>query len=369
MQYRTLWHLVPNAMTGSCPVAEVLHTHLMHSSLTAVLMQIGGVQRLYLGMDGCDGCADGRCLPGCRADLLRRALRARGAGELSLVPEGLVRRPYTDGRLALPGKDSQPLDSALLRPWSDARLVLHWGNWRGKELTAMAVLLTSGECDPLAALLPYGWQTFPLLGSLRPDAARPIPTVLPVGKRWQAPPYLPLPIAEIRESPPESTQAEQAPAEVDGMLAGWLRAAIDQPAQAQHEAAAARQEPVFTATVQDRYSHWPVGPGGMPPEVLGELIAQILAEPTFRSTRRGQSGITKGRLTGLRHPALSEANARSLMVWLDRASLLMQPEDGQSAWRAPRVFITDDLDAIAEILHAIPLPTPDEVRSAYGGDS
>jgi hypothetical protein len=190
-----------------------------------------------------------------------------------------------------------------------------------------------------------------------------------VGKRWQAPPYLPLPIAEVKESPPDSTQLEQAPAAVDGMLAGWLRAAIDQPAQAQHEAEAARQEPVFTATVLDRYSHWPAGPGGMSPEVLGELIAQILAEPTFRSTRRGQSGITKGRLAGLRHPALGEANARTLMVWLDRASLLMQPEDGQSAWRAPRVFITDDLDEIAEMLRETPLPTPDEVRSAYGGDS
>jgi hypothetical protein len=119
----------------------------------------------------------------------------------------------------------------------------------------------------------------------------------------------------------------------------------------------------------ERDSRWPVGPGDMPPDVLGQLIPQILAESTFRSTRRGQSGISKGRLAGLRHPYLGEANARTLMVWLDRASLLSPPEDGQSPWGAPRVFVIDDMDAIAELLRATPLPTPDEVRSAYGGDS
>jgi len=43
----------------------------------------------------------------------------------------------------------------------------------------------------------------------------------------------------------------------------------------------------------------------MPPEVLGRLMPQILAEPTFRSTRRGQSGISKRRLVGLRPPTWS----------------------------------------------------------------
>lgn len=105
----------------------------------------------------------------------------------------------------------------------------------------------------------------------------------------------------------------------------------------------------------------------MPPEVLAQLIPQILAEPTFRSTRRGQSGISKGRLAGLHHPALGEANARTLMVWLDRAGLLMQPEDGQIPWRAPRVFMTDDLDEIAAKLRETP-PSIEMVRAAYGGD-
>jgi hypothetical protein len=133
---RTLWRLIPNAMTASCPVVDALHTHLAHAPLTSVLVQIGGAQRLYLALDGCAGCADDRCLPGCRADLLHRALRARGAGELSLVPEGLAARPFTSGVLALPQRDAQPLDGALLRPWADARLVLHWGSWRGQTLTA-----------------------------------------------------------------------------------------------------------------------------------------------------------------------------------------------------------------------------------------
>jgi hypothetical protein len=370
MKHPTLWRLAHTDSTVSTQVAELLRVHLAHAALTTLLAQIGDAQRLYLVLDGCSGCADGRCLPGCRADLLRRALRACGAGELSLVREGLAARPYTRAVLALPTRDAQPLDSALLSPWSDARLVLYWRSWRGDTLLATALLLTGEGPDPLAMVCVYGWQTFPLLGPLLRRLAQPVPTPLPLGRRWQGMPYLPLPVSQGDELLEPTEETEHAPTQVDSMLAGWLRAAIDQPAQALHEAETARQESMTsvssaTAIADD---HWPTGPGGMPPEVLGQLIPQILAEPAFRSTRRGQSGISKGRLAGLRHPYLGEANARTLMVWLDRADLLASPEDGQSPWRAPRVLVTDDLDVIAAKLHATPLPSIETVRAAYGGD-
>ncbi len=369
---QTLWRLenISVQMDIDAPlVADVLRVHLAHAPLTAVLMQIGAAQRLYLALDGCPGCADGRCLPGCRADLLRRALRASGVGELALVREGLAARPYAQAVLALPSRDAQPLDGALLSAWSDARLILHWRNWTGDMLAATALLLTGEGPDPLAVVRACRWQTFALLGPLRRRVIQPIPAALPLGRRWYGAPYVPQPLSSVDEQP-VSEQEEHAPAEVDRMLAAWLRAAIDQPQQAQRELEAAGQEQVAAISLVQVASdtRWPVGPGGMPPEVLGQLIPQILAEPTFRSTRKGQSGISKGRLAGLRHPYLGEASARVLMVWLDRAGLLAQPEDGQSAWRAPRIFVTDDLDVIAAKLKATPLPTLEDVRSAYGGE-
>lgn len=368
MRKPTLWRLFHSDSTRPIQLAEVLHVHLAHAPLTAVLAQIGDKQRIYLALDGCSGCLEGRCLPGCRADLLRRALCAAEIGELSLVPEGLAARPYSHAVLALPGREAQPLDGALLQSWSDARMVLHWRSWRGTSLVATALLLASQECDPAAALRAYGWKSFPLPGALLRRADQPIPPALPLGKRWQGSPYLPQPVTEPAIAPFVAS-IDRAPSEIDAMLAGWLRAAIDQPGQALRETEEVHSDSMLSvSTHTERTNRWPAGPGGMPPEVLGQLIPQIFAEPTFRSTRKGQSGISKGRLAGLRHPYLGESNARVLIVWLDRAGLLASPEDGQSAWRAPRIFVTDDLDAIAAKLSATPLPTLEDVRSAYGGE-
>jgi len=96
-------------------------------------------------------------------------------------------------------------------------------------------------------------------------------------------------------------------------------------------------------------------------------MEQLLTEPSFQSERRGQSGLSKGRLTGLKPLGLSEADARALMVWFDRAGILAQPEVGQSPWRAPRPFAVSDREAIAAQLQMTPLPSADEVRATYGG--
>lgn len=173
---QTLWRLenISVQMDIDAPlVADVLRVHLAHAPLTAVLMQIGAAQRLYLALDGCPGCADSRCLPGCRADLLRRALRASGVGELALVREGLAARPYAQAVLALPSRDAQPLDGALLSAWSDARLILHWRTWTGDMLAATALLLTGEGPDPLAVVRACRWQAFALRGPLRRRSCSP----------------------------------------------------------------------------------------------------------------------------------------------------------------------------------------------------
>lgn len=148
---------------------------------------------------------------------------------------------------------------------------------------------------------------------------------------------------------------------LDQRLNRWLTLVLADPRAALEESKPAAAEP--------GPSIWPAGPEEMSPAVLGALVAQLLAEPRFQSERKGQSGISKGRLARLNAPGLTESVARSLMVWFDRAGVLAPPEDGQSPWRAPRPFALSDLDQIAAKLRATPLPTGAEVQAAYRGEA
>jgi hypothetical protein len=101
--------------------AEALRSYLAHAGLANVLVRIGQETRAYLALDGCDGCDQGRCLPGCRAELLRRAMRAAGTGDLTLVREGLARRQYTTALPAIPTNRARRLDADILQHWNEAR--------------------------------------------------------------------------------------------------------------------------------------------------------------------------------------------------------------------------------------------------------
>ncbi|NNJ12918.1 hypothetical protein EKD04_021555 [Chloroflexales bacterium ZM16-3] len=159
-------------------------------------------------------------------------------------------------------------------------------------------------------------------------------------------------------------QAVNVPAflqpELDSRLSSWLILVMTHPTTLAQE-----PEPTLEETGS---SIWPTGPEGMPPVALGRLVEQIIVEPRFQSTRKGQSGITKGRLASLKYPGLTEAIARCLMVWFDRAGVLADPEDGQGPWRAPRPFALQDLPLIAQQLRAAPLPSSVDVQAAYGGE-
>lgn len=342
-------------------LAASLAVHLAHAPLASVLARIGDTTRAYLSLTGCAGCHTGRCQPGCHADLLTRALHAAGIAQPALIPGGLACRPFTRATLARPGAAAQPLDETLLAPWPEARLIVHWQDAR----TVAALLATSGDGPtPTTVLRRAGWLPVPLANRLPLAwARRPMPPTLPFPGRWQGEPFLLLP----RRSPaPHAATIEPAPSHVDILLAGWLRQVIDSPTAALHAMRADSSVPTAPSIVGD--IDWPEGPNGMPAATLADLLPRLLAEPAFESSRAGQSGISKGRLVGLRHSALTDATARALMVWFDRAGILMPPEQGQGPWRAPRRFAIQDLVAIVARLRATPLPKPDDVRAAYGGE-
>lgn len=351
----------PGDISQPKPLKTSLALHLAHAPLTTVLARIGDTTRAYLSLVGCAGCFAGRCHPGCRADLLSRALHAAGIAQPALIPGGLACRPFTRATLARPGAAAQPLDETLLAPWPDARLIVHWQDAR----TVAALLATSGDGPtPTTVLRRAGWLPVPLATRLPLAwARRPMPPTLPFPGRWQGEPFLFLP----RRSPaPHAAPIEPAPSHVDMLLAGWLRQVIDSPTAALHAVRADSSGAPAPSIVGD--IAWPGGPNGMPAATLADLLPRLLVEPAFESSRAGQSGISKGRLASLRHHALNDATARALMVWFDRAGILMPPEQGQGPWRAPRRFATQDLDAIAARLRATPLPQPDDVRAAYGAD-
>lgn len=372
MAHVNFWQLrMPDKrMPALAPFAPIVAPYLAHAPLTATLVRLGAAQRVYLALAGCAGCAAGRCVPGCRAALLGRALSAAGVGEI--IPVGaLAARPYRRFAIATPTRSARPLTDAALQEWDEARLVVHWPAGSGPRLACGVTLLVGRDGpEPARLLREHGWRAY----SVHPQLARAIRSPVPHGAwptgRWCGAPFLPLPARTplLLPAPPETVDAlppapqTAASSVVDTLLATWLATAIDHSATLR---ASPPEPPVETATED---ATWPAGPGGLTPAALGALIPRLLAEPSFRSERPGQSGITKGRLAGLRDAALTEAAARALMVWLDRAGVLAPPANGQSPWRAPRTFALDDLAQLAARLRATPLPSPEEVRAAYGGD-
>jgi hypothetical protein len=195
MTERTLWRLegaTDETLLQPLWLERGLQLHLQHTELTSVLMQIGEQQQAYVGLDGCDSCAHGRCKPGCYVELLRRLLRVCfTGGKLHSVPGGLARRLYGRVALAWPTAKIAPLTNLSLAPWSEARLMMQW---RGTyEQTACAALLAVGADgpNPAAALQVQGWQAWALpkaLGTRLANNARP--PRLPFARSWPHAPTL-----------------------------------------------------------------------------------------------------------------------------------------------------------------------------------
>jgi hypothetical protein len=224
----TLWRI--DGMTDTTAIdhdrlAAGLPLHVAHSALTSVAMQIGTRQQCYVVLDGCTGCLTEQCRIGCHAALFRRLIAACIDGvEVRAVaqPQGLAQRPYTRGLLARPSPAAQPLDTALLHRWEEARLIVHWRRVR-MRIQAAALLLTSdADPDPAEALGTRGWRSLLLPKAvLRYWGQRALPPALPFGASWRHPLTLLLPSigasstvpsTETRDSArPMAAPTEQAP--------------------------------------------------------------------------------------------------------------------------------------------------------------
>src|SRR5690349_10750093 len=110
---KTLWRLdgaTDATLIQPDRLEQGLKLHLEYTQLSTVLMQIGEQEQAYIGIGGCEGCAQERCLPGCYVELLRRLLRVCfDSCTLHPVPGGLTKRPYCRVALAWPTAKAAPL--------------------------------------------------------------------------------------------------------------------------------------------------------------------------------------------------------------------------------------------------------------------
>lgn len=220
---RLLWRLTgaiacdpaePPALT------EGLRLHLRYADLSSVLVQIGARQQAYVVVRGCEGCRHGRCVLGCRADLLRRTLLS-GLGdavELRLAPQGLARRPYRQALLLWPGCDAQPLTASLLAGWPEARLAVAWsrGLFAADRLRVAGLLLVGAGAHPRLRLARLGWRSLSLPGSwLARWLAQPLPLPLPFHAPWVGEPslLLPAPAPLLLPAPGDHPQEPTTPAQ------------------------------------------------------------------------------------------------------------------------------------------------------------
>jgi hypothetical protein len=195
MTERTLWRLdgaSDTTLAQPLRLEQGLRLHLQHTELITVLMQIGALQQSYISLGGCEGCAHGRCMPGCYVELLRRLLRVCfDACTLRSVAGGLAKRPYQRVALAWPTAKAAPLADMSLSSWPEVRLSIHWR--AAQRQIACAALLAVGADgpDPAQALRSFGWKTWTLPKSLGPKLANStLPSALPFPGVWSQAPTL-----------------------------------------------------------------------------------------------------------------------------------------------------------------------------------
>lgn len=350
----SFWRLegaTTNSIRDANGLAAGLQLHLAHASLSSTLMKIGDQQRAYVALSGCDGCRHGRCEPGCRVELFRRLLRAT-LRDTTLLPvaQGLAMRPYRRLALAWPGTQAQPIDGHVLTPWDEARLTLFWRR-DGQHTIAASALLAAGIGDPHPVRLfaDRGWHAVPLpVWMLRWIAHIYVLTMF--SRRCPQAPALLLPISH-------KASADIPPDDEPSSLTTPLAQALDQVlAQARATPQVTEPTPPDTAAPD-----WPAGPGRMQPADVAAIIERLRSDPAIIAAT--PPGVTKGRLRGMVDPGLAEP----LLVWLDAAGVLAEPERPELRWREPRLLREADRTAIAARLRATPPPDDAAVYAALGG--
>lgn len=228
MTERTLWRLdgaSDTTLAQPLRLEQGLRLHLQHTELITVLMQIGALQQSYISLGGCEGCAHGRCMPGCYVELLRRLLRVCfDACTLRAVAGGLAKRPYRRAVLAWPTAKAEALTHLSLAAWLETRLSIQWR--AAQRQVTCAALLAVGEDgpDPAQALRSFGWKTWTLPKSLGPKLANnTLPSPLPFPGVWSQAPTLLWP--RLAMLPATDSVLAEAHADIDTAAVHQLLAA------------------------------------------------------------------------------------------------------------------------------------------------
>ena len=152
---RSLWRLdgaTAATLVQPARLEQGLRLHIAHTALTTVLMQIGDQQQAYIGVGGCDGCAHGRCMPGCYVELLKRLVRVCfDACTLRPVAGGLAKRPYRRAALVWPTAKAEPLAGLSLAAWAgDGLAVLDSAEGAGAKACEQCIPAATPVCTRLA---------------------------------------------------------------------------------------------------------------------------------------------------------------------------------------------------------------------------
>lgn len=217
---RRLWaySLTPPAdQTAQERLTRTLHQHTQVTALQVVLAQRGDQTRTYLATEGCIGCLEGRCVVGCRTDLLTRTLR-HTCPDVTLrhVPLGLAQATMAQRWLAWPTRKAEPLLGDLLTGLADARLLLHWQPaLLPRQPATLTALLLADTPDAGQRLRSAGWQVVALpawVPWLQSSAG--LPPLLPPGRAPTFPPYLVTEVQKETILQPVAARNGQAPAPI-----------------------------------------------------------------------------------------------------------------------------------------------------------
>lgn len=346
---------LPGAAPRTGVLAQGLRRHLAVAPLLSVAVRIEARQQFYVALAGCGGCAHDRCVPGCRAELLRRTLRGAfgAAADVLLVARGLALRPYRRVALAWPTPAARMPTGELLHAYGDARLTLSW-RAAPKGLPRVSAMLLAGDAgpDPAATLRACGWRSIALPRRLAPRAQALF--ILPWAGPWPHAPALllaePAPAPMSPPAAPPAGTAEEDHARLRRSTYLHLRAILD----GQSIEAALGAPP---ATPADAAPGWPAGPGtgraAMSPADVADLARALLES---HDVMHGDSpGLSRKRVAALlaeRH----KQHAGTLLGWFTAAGLLAAPADPEQPDRSPRVLLATDPPQIAELLRAAPWP-------------